>query len=52
MDQIGHKVCDGESTNYGVTSEAARKDKKKKNTSKKKKKKEQDHFECTEAKMH
>lgn len=50
MDQIGHKVCDGESTNYGVTSEAARKDKKK-NTSKKKKK-EQDHFECTEAKMH
>lgn len=37
MDQIGHKVCDGESTNYGVTSEAARKDKKK-NTSKKKKK--------------
>lgn len=51
MDQIGHKVCDGESTNYGVTSEAARKDKKKK-TPPKKKKKEQDHFECTEAKMH
>lgn len=50
MDQIGHKVCDGESTNYGVTSEAARKDKKK--TPPKKKKKEQDHFECTEAKMH
>lgn len=50
MDQIGHKVCDGESTNYGVTSEAARKDKKKKTPPKKKK--EQDHFECTEAKMH